>query len=112
MPPEQLGEERLEEDEVDDEDLATGDGPGLRERRKRTTLWLTRHGRQHAKAALQDRSSCNPPKPKKQTPHPKTCLSIWKMSKTKLAMSTWPQEGPGIPGKIKPTCNFLKHAQA
>ena len=32
MPPEQLGEERLEEDEVDDEDLATGDGPGLRER--------------------------------------------------------------------------------
>ena len=47
----------------------------------------------------QDRSSCNPPKPKKQTPHPKTCLSIWKMSKTKLAMSTWPQEGAGDPGQ-------------
>ena len=46
-----------------------------------------------AEAALQNRSSCNPPKPKKQTPHPKPCLSIClKMSKAKIAMSTWPQE--------------------
>ena len=37
--PEQLGEETLEEDEVDDEDLATGEGPGVPgEERRRTTL--------------------------------------------------------------------------
>ena len=36
--PEQLGEETLEEDEVDDEDLATGDGPGAPGEERRTTL--------------------------------------------------------------------------
>ena len=37
--PEQLGEETLEEDEVDDEDLATGEGPGVPgAERRRTTL--------------------------------------------------------------------------
>ena len=86
--PEQLGEETLEEDEVD-EDLKPQEpqeqGPGFRER---SGAEGTRHSC-HAKAALQNRSSCNPPKPKKQTPHPKPCLSIClKMSKTKVAMST------------------------
>ena len=39
VPPEELGEETLEENEVDDEDLATGEGPGFPgEERRRTTL--------------------------------------------------------------------------
>ena len=39
VPPEELGEETLEEDEVDVEDLATGAGPGVPgEERRRTTL--------------------------------------------------------------------------
>ena len=39
VPPEELGEATLEEDEVDDEDLATGEGPGVPgEERRRTTL--------------------------------------------------------------------------
>ena len=39
MPPEEHGGETLEEDEIDDEDLATGAGPGVPgEERWRTTL--------------------------------------------------------------------------
>ena len=57
LPPEQLGEETLEEEEVEDEDLATGAGPGVPgEERRHTTLQVTRGGRQHK--ALLSREGC------------------------------------------------------
>ena len=69
-------------------------GPGLRERSggaQHSRLRAKGSTRRscHAKAALQNRSACNPPKPKKTTPHPEPCLSLClKTSKTKVAMST------------------------